>query len=79
MSGHHGGGGQSSSSASSTRSNLQKLLQLRLYSFLSSRWGIVVVVLGAFLCLNTLLQIAHVAVSGHYGELRCMQYGTHGK
>jgi hypothetical protein len=60
----------------SGRSNLQKLLQLRLYTFLSSRWGVAVVVVGLLLCLNTVLQIAHVTLSGHYSELRCMQYGA---
>ena len=49
---------------------------MKLYSFLATRFGVLVLVLGALLCALTALQITHVIVSGHYAELRCMQYGT---
>lgn len=53
---------------------LRKYLQRTLYTFLSSKSGMCVLMLGVVLCVFSILQIVHVLVSGHYewqGKCRC--------
>lgn len=42
---------------------MRKLLQLKMYSFLSSRWGMTFCVVGLFVTLNTFFQIVQLLVS----------------